>query len=637
MLRIEGLTYRIGPRTLFENAEAAINEGHRVGFVGRNGAGKTTLLNMIMGSIVPDTGVIDYPNRWRIGITRQEAPSGSQSLVDTVMAADRELVKLNKEADTATDPNRIAEIHTRLHEKEAHRAQSRASRLLAGLGFSEAEMQRPCDEFSGGWRMRVALAGLLFTQPDLLLLDEPTNHLDLEACLWLEDYLKRYQGTILIVSHDRGLLNRVVNQILHLDDTGLKLYTGGYDRFEVSFRAQLERIASERARQEAQRAHIQKFVDKFRYKATKARQAQSRIKMLERMEPLPERGAEGSVAFTFPNPKALAPPLYSIDDASIGYDGVAILNKVSFRLDLDDRVALLGANGNGKSTLIKLLAGRLEAMSGHVVKSGKLRVGYFAQHQTDELDFDVTPLVELSRRRPKDLDVKLRSHLGRFGFSQQRAETRIGDLSGGEKARLLFAMMSSDEPHILLLDEPTNHLDVVAREALVQAINAFEGAVVIVSHDPHVIELTADRLWLVDQGTVTPYDGDLDDYRKLLTKPAKNKDKSTKADEPVVPIVPDIPKKERRRLAAEKRNELAPLRKRVKRAEDKVIKLTAETERLQAALAVPELYEKGDTEAVKSLQVESGYAAKTLSDAEEAWLELQEELETAEAEAAAAI
>ena len=636
MLRIEGLTYRIGPRTLFENADAAINEGHRVGFVGRNGAGKTTLLNMIMGSILPDTGVIDYPKRWRIGITRQEAPSGSQSLVDTVMSADRELVKLNKEADTATDPNRIAEIHTRLHEKEAHRARSRASRLLAGLGFSEAEMQRPCDEFSGGWRMRVALAGLLFTQPDLLLLDEPTNHLDLEACLWLEDYLKRYRGTILIVSHDRGLLNRVVNQILHLDDTGLKLYTGGYDRFEVSFRAQLERIASERSRQEAQRAHIQKFVDKFRYKATKARQAQSRIKMLERMEPLPERGAEGSVAFTFPNPKALAPPLYSIDNASIGYDGTAILNKVSFRLDLDDRIALLGANGNGKSTLIKLLAGRLEAMSGHVVKSGKLRVGYFAQHQTDELDFDATPLIELSRRRPKDLDLKLRNHLGRFGFSQQRAETRTGDLSGGEKARLLFAMMSSDEPHILLLDEPTNHLDVVAREALIQAINAFEGAVVIVSHDPHVIELTADRLWLVDQGTVTPYDGDLDDYRKLLTKPAKNKDKVGKANEPVAPVVPDLPKKEQRRLAAEKRNGLAPLRKRVKRAEEKVIKLTSESERLQTALAAPELYEKGDTETVKSLQVESGYAAKTVADAEEAWLELQEELETAEVEAAAA-
>ena len=632
MLRIEGLTYRIGPRTLFDNADAAINEGHRVGFVGRNGAGKTTLLNIITGSIIPDTGIIDYPGRWRIGITRQEAPSGRQSLVDTVMSSDPELVKLNKEAETATDPNRIAEIHSRLHEKEAHRAHSRASRLLAGLGFSEVEMQRPCDEFSGGWRMRVALAGLLFTEPDLLLLDEPTNHLDLEACLWLEEYLKRYQGTILIVSHDRGLLNRVVNQILHLDDTGLKLYTGGYDRFEIGFRAQLERIASERAQQEAQRAHIQKFVDRFRYKATKARQAQSRLKMLERMKPLPERTEEGSVAFTFPDPKPLAPPLYSIDNASIGYETKMVLQKVSFRLDLDDRVALLGANGNGKSTLIKLLAGRLEASSGHVVKSKKLRVGYFAQHQTDELDFNATPLVELSRKRPKDLEVNLRRHLGRFGFSQQRADTRTGDLSGGEKARLLFAMMSSDEPHILLLDEPTNHLDVIAREALIQAINAFEGAVVIVSHDPHVIELTADRLWLVDQGTVTPYEGDLDDYRALLTKPAKRAPKERKPNEPTLPIVSETTKKEQRRLAAEKRNSLAPLRKQVKRAEEKVVTQTKELEKLQAALADPELYNSDDNKGLRSLQLEAGYAAKTLSEAEESWIELQEALEVAEAE-----
>ena len=632
MLRIEGLTYRIGPRTLFDNADAAINEGHRVGFVGRNGAGKTTLLNIITGSIIPDTGIIDYPSRWRIGITRQEAPSGRQSLVDTVMSSDPELVKLNKEAETATDPNRIAEIHSRLHEKEAHRAHSRASRLLAGLGFSEVEMQRPCDEFSGGWRMRVALAGLLFTEPDLLLLDEPTNHLDLEACLWLEEYLKRYQGTILIVSHDRGLLNRVVNQILHLDDTGLKLYTGGYDRFEIGFRAQLERIASERAQQEAQRAHIQKFVDRFRYKATKARQAQSRLKMLERMKPLPERTEEGSVAFTFPDPKPLAPPLYSIDNASIGYETKMVLQKVSFRLDLDDRVALLGANGNGKSTLIKLLAGRLEASSGHVVKSKKLRVGYFAQHQTDELDFNATPLVELSRKRPKDLEVNLRRHLGRFGFSQQRADTRTGDLSGGEKARLLFAMMSSDEPHILLLDEPTNHLDVIAREALIQAINAFEGAVVIVSHDPHVIELTADRLWLVDQGTVTPYEGDLDDYRALLTKLAKSTPKERKTNEPTLPIVSETTKKEQRRLAAEKRNSLAPLRKQVKRAEAKVVTQTKELEKLQAALADPELYNSDDNKGLRSLQLEAGYAAKTLSEAEESWIELQEALEVAEAE-----
>ncbi|MBK17259.1 MAG: glycosyl transferase family 1 [Rhodospirillaceae bacterium] len=624
MLRIEGLTYRIGPRTLFENADAAINEGHRVGFVGRNGAGKTTLLNMITGAIVADTGIIDYPQRWRIGITKQEAPDGEQNLIETVLASDRELAKLNREAETATDPNRIAEIHTRLHEKEAHRANSRAARILAGLGFSENEMQQPCSSFSGGWRMRVALAGLLFTQPDLLLLDEPTNHLDLEACLWLEEYLRRYQGTILIVSHDRGLLNRVVNQILHLDNAQLKIYAGGYDRFETNFRAQLERIAAERARQEAQRAHIQKFVDRFRYKATKARQAQSRLKMLEKMEPLPERGEDDSVAFAFPDPKKLPPPLYSIDNASVGYDGKAVLNRVSFRLDMDDRIALIGANGNGKSTLIKLLAGRLEALSGHLVKSNKLRIGYFAQHQTDELDLGATPLIELSRKRPKDLDVKLRSHLGRFGFSQERAETRIGDLSGGEKARLLFAIMSCDDPHILLLDEPTNHLDVVAREALVQAINAFEGAVVIVSHDPHVIELTADRLWLVDSGTVTAFDGDLDDYRKLIsTRDNNEKDDPKSATE--------TNKKEKRRIAAEKRNQLAPLRKRAKRAEENVKKLTEESEKLQAALADPKLYEQGDNEAAKNLQMEAGYAAKNLADAEEFWLESQEELDAAEA------
>ena len=323
---------------------------------------------------------------------------------------------------------------------------------------------------------------------------------------------------------------------------------------------------------------------------------------------------------------------YSIDNASIGYETKVVLQKVSFRLDLDDRVALLGANGNGKSTLIKLLAGRLEASSGHVVKSKKLRVGYFAQHQTDELDFDATPLVELSRKRPKDLELNLRRHLGRFGFSQQRADTRTGNLSGGEKARLLFAMMSSDEPHILLLDEPTNHLDVVAREALIQAINAFEGAVVIVSHDPHVIELTADRLWLVDQGTVTPYEGDLDDYRALLTKPAKSTPKERKTNEPTLPIISETTKKEQRRLAAEKRNGLAPLRKQAKRAEEKVVTQTKELERLQAALADPELYNSDKNKALRSLQVEAGYAAKTLSEAEEAWIELQEALEVAEAE-----
>ena len=628
MLRIEGLTYRIGPRTLFDDAETAINEGHRVGFVGRNGTGKTTLLNLIIGNLIPDTGSINYPQRWKIGVTKQEAPESSLNLIDTVKATDKELIQLNRESDTTTDPNRIAEIHSRLNEKEAHRAHSRAARILAGLGFSESEMQRPCKEFSGGWRMRVALAGLLFNKPDLLLLDEPTNHLDLEASLWLEDYLRRYQGTILVVSHDRGLLNRVVNQILHLDNAKLRLYTGDYDRFETNFRAQIQRIESERTRQEKQRVHIQKFIDRFRYKATKAKQAQSRLKMLERMEPLPERQQDGLVSFDFPNPKPLAPPLYSVDNASIGYDGKAVLNQVSFRLDIEDRIALIGANGNGKSTLIKLLAGRLEAISGNIVHSKKLRVGYFAQHQTDELDFEATPLIAISRKRPKDLQVKLRAHLGRFGFTQERADTQIRNLSGGEKARLLFAIMSCDDPHILLLDEPTNHLDVIAREALIQAINTFEGAVIIVSHDHHVIELTADRLWLVDQGTVLPYEGDLNEYRTFLTKGSESK--VTKPEQ--VPAIRETGKKERRRLSAEKRNQLAPLRKSLKHAEDTVTKLAAEVKEIQAALADPDLYEQKDNNTIKSLQIKAGYAAKSLADAEEAWIEIQVNLEKAEAD-----
>ncbi len=626
MLRIERLTYRIGPRILFENSEVAINEGQRVGFVGRNGAGKTTLLNLIKGSLTPDTGTINFPHRWQIGITEQEVPESSLNLIDTVMSADKELTRLEKESKTATDPNRIAEIHSRLYEKEAHRAHSKAARILSGLGFSESEIQRPCKEFSGGWRMRVALAGLLFTKPDLLLLDEPSNHLDLEASLWLEEYLRRYEGTILVVSHDRGLLNRVVDQILHLDNAKLKLYSGGYDQFETNFRARIHRVEAERQRQEAQRAHIQKFIDRFRYKATKARQAQSRLKLLEKMQPLPKQHDHDLIAFDFPSPKPLPPPLYSVDNASIGYDGKAVLKEVSFRLDMEDRIALIGANGNGKSTLIKFLAGRLEAISGHFNHSKKIRVGYFAQHQTEELNFEATPLIEISHKCPKDLEVKLRAHLGRFGFSQERADTKIKNLSGGEKARLLFAMMCCDNPHILLLDEPTNHLDIIAREALIQAINSFEGAVVIVSHDPHVLELTADRLWLVNQGTVLPYDGDLNEYRTLLTKGGDKKVEKTEQQNK-----PKTEKKERRRLAAEQRNKLAPLKKQLHLAENAVMQLTSEVKELQKALANPDLYEQEESDKIKSLQIKAAYATKSLAEAEESWIKIQDSLEKAEA------
>tara|TARA_B100000676_G_scaffold311186_1_gene380145 strand:+ start:1914 stop:3806 length:1893 start_codon:yes stop_codon:yes gene_type:complete len=625
MLRIERLSYRIGPRILFENSEVAINEGQRVGFVGRNGVGKTTLLKLINGSLTPDTGTINFPHRWQIGITEQEVPESSLNLIDTVMSADKELTKLEKESKTATDPNRIAEIHSRLYEKEAHRAHSKAARILSGLGFSESEIGRPCKEFSGGWRMRVALAGLLFTNPDLLLLDEPSNHLDLEASLWLEEYLRRYEGTILVVSHDRGLLNRVVDQILHLDNAKLKLYSGGYDQFETNFRAQIHRVEAERQTQEAQRAHIQKFIDRFRYKATKARQAQSRLKLLEKMQPLPKQHDHDLIAFDFPSPKPLPPPLYSVDNASIGYDGKAVLKEVSFRLDMEDRIALIGANGNGKSTLMKFLAGRLEAISGHFNHSKKVRVGYFAQHQTEELNFEASPLIEISHKRPEDLEVKLRAHLGRFGFSQERADTKIKNLSGGEKARLLFAMMCCDNPHILLLDEPTNHLDIIAREALIQAINSFEGAVVIVSHDPHVLELTADRLWLVNQGTVLPYDGDLNEYRTSLTKGRDKKVEKTEQN------IPKTVKKERRRLAAEQRNKLAPLKKQLHLAENTVMQLTSEVKELQKALANPGIYEQEGNNKIKSLQIKAAYAAKSLAEAEDTWMKIQDNLEKAEA------
>ncbi len=627
MLRIENLTYRIGKRILFDNASVGINGGHRVGFVGRNGTGKTTLLRLITGQIEPDDGVIDMPPRWRVGVTRQEAPSGGQTLVEAVLAADRELQRLQHEAETATDPARIAEIHERLRERGAAGAPARAARILAGLGFDEAAQGRPLDEFSGGWRMRVMLASLLFTEPDLLLLDEPTNHLDLEATLWLEDYLRRYDGTVLIVSHDRDILNRVAQEILHLEHGKLTLYQGGYDRFERTRRMRLELDAKLRVRQEAQRAHIQSFVDRFRYKASKARQAQSRIKMLERLEPIAEHRDEAGVTFAFPDPEPVAPPLFGAQNVTIGYDGRPVLSRISLRLDEDDRVALLGANGNGKSTLIRLLAGRLAPMSGVVSAANKLRVGYFAQHQADELDLDATPIEELARRRPKDTPEQVRSQLARFGFSQERAETTVVNLSGGEKARLLFALMTSDKPHVLLLDEPTNHLDIDSRQALVQAINAFSGAVVIVSHDPHVVELTADRLWLVADGTVTSYDGDMTEYRALLSAGGSGRKAAT---EP--PGRETDSRKDQRRDAAAKRQALAPLRRELQNAERRVEKLGADKTKIETAMADPALY-RGDNARLVALQRELGEIARALSDAEDRWLELQERMDAAESAA----
>ncbi|MHA7062541.1 ABC-F family ATP-binding cassette domain-containing protein [Azospirillum argentinense] len=629
MLHINDLTFRYGGRVLFDRATAVVSKGHRVALVGRNGTGKSTLLKLIAGQLQTDAGAIGVPTGTKIGMVAQEAPSGATTLIDAVLAADTERTALLAEAETATDPMRIGEIHARLADIEAHSAPSRAAQVLSGLGFDADAQARPCSDFSGGWRMRVALAGVLFARPDLLLLDEPTNHLDLEATIWLEGYLKNYPHTILLVSHDRDLLNSVPTTTIHVDQGKLVTYAGNYDQFLKQRRANMERLQAMATKQEAKRKHMMAFVERFRYKATKARQAQSRLKALEKLETITLMEDDAEVVFNFPQPDEMAPPLIALDGVTIGYGDRAILRRVNLRIDMDDRIALLGANGNGKSTLVKLLAGRLEAMAGEVKRPTKLRVGYFAQHQQDELDLSLTPIQQTQRIMPLAPEEKVRAHLGRFGFQQSKAETRISDLSGGEKARLLLALMSRETPHILMLDEPTNHLDVDSREALIEAINGFEGAVILISHDPHLIELTADRLLLVADGTVQPYDGDLDDYRRFLLDRARAERAAAKGGETVDP---GSSRKDQRRAAAEARATLAPLKKKATDAESQVNKLTEEKRKIEAKLADPALY-SGPSDKLQKLQIDLGVVDKKLSAAEEAWLEHLEAYESAAAEA----
>jgi ATP-binding cassette subfamily F protein 3 len=545
--------------------------------------------------------------------------------LETVLAADTERTALLAEAETATDPHRIAEIHSRLTDIDAHSAEARAAEILAGLGFNDEAQRRPCSDFSGGWRMRVALGAVLFSRPELLLLDEPTNHLDLEATLWLEGFLKSYPHTILLVSHDRDLLNNVVDRIVHLHDRKFTMYTGGYDTFEETRRQRLALQSAMAAKQEAQRKHMMAFVERFRYKASKARQAQSRLKAIAKLEPIAAAAEERGIEFDFPEPIELPPPLMTLDQVAVGYEpGKPILRKLDLRLDPDDRIALLGANGNGKSTFVKLLAGKLDPMEGEIRRSQKIRVGYFAQHQTEELDVDATALIMMERAAPNLIPEKRRAHLGRFGFGADKINTAIGALSGGEKARLLLALMSWAAPNILLLDEPTNHLDIDSRQALVQAINDFKGAVVLISHDPHLIELCADRLWLVKGGTVRGYDGDLDDYRKMLLDDARaaargNADRN-RGNQPS--------RKEERRQAA---NERAQKRAQLKQAADKagvaVEKLTQALALIEKKLADPKLYEAAPAEAAE-WQKKHADVSQKLADAENTWLEAQAALES---------
>ncbi|MTH77416.1 ABC-F family ATP-binding cassette domain-containing protein [Paracoccus aestuariivivens] len=613
MLRIDDISYSIAGRPLLEQASASIPYGHKVGLVGPNGAGKTTLFKLIRGELTLDGGEISLPSRARIGGVAQESPGNEISVLDTVLAADTERAELLAESEHAIDPTRIGEIHARLADIDAWSAEARAASILKGLGFSTEDQARPTSDYSGGWRMRVALAGVLFSQPDLLLLDEPTNYLDLEGALWLESYLMRYPHTVVVISHDRDLLNRAVSHILHVEDRKLTLYTGGYDTFARTRAEKRALQAAEAKKQDARRAHLQSFVDRFRAKASKAVQAQARIKMLAKMEPITAPEEAKFHRFTFPQPDQLSPPIISMEDLAVGYDGRAVLRKLSLRIDQDDRIALLGRNGQGKSTLSKLLAERLDPQEGKIARSGKLRIGYFAQHQVDELDLDETPLDHVRRLRPGETPAKLRARLAGFGLMEAQAATKVGQLSGGQKARLSLLLATIDAPHLLILDEPTNHLDIESREALTEALNDYTGAVVLVSHDMHLLSLVADRLWLVDQGKVEPWQGDLDDYRRMLL--AGDDKPAAKPEEKPAPKRPS-------------RDKFIELRADLRKAEERIEKLTEMTKKLDAILADPATYE--DSLRAKQFGRKHAEAVEAMQRAESLWLLALERLEQAE-------
>ncbi len=614
MLRINDLNYAIQGRPLFEGASAVIPTGHKVGLIGRNGAGKTTLFNLIRGDIPSETGTITLPARARIGGVSQEVPGNEVSLLNTVLAADVERAELMAESETADDPHRIADIHTRLADIDAYSAEARASSILKGLGFDAEEQHMPCSAFSGGWRMRVALAAVLFSEPDYLLLDEPTNYLDLEGALWLEAYLVKYPHTVLIISHDRELLNRAVGAILHLENRQLTYYTGPYDQFVRQRKAQREVQAAAAKKQEAHRAHLQSFVDRFKAKASKAKQAQSRVKMLEKMETIRAPEDAARTVFSFPEPEELSPPIIATEGVSVGYDGKAILKNLNLRIDQDDRIALLGKNGQGKSTLAKLLSDRLQPMSGNMQTSRKLRIGFFAQHQVDELFIDETPIQHLRRERPDEGEARLRARLAGFGLGPDQAETEVGRLSGGQKARLSLLLATLPAPHLLILDEPTNHLDIESREALVEALTAYSGAVILISHDMHLLSMVADRLWLVKDGHVSVWQEDLEAYRKdLLTKDA-----------------PDKPKKAKAAPKRASRDAILALRADVRKCEERVAKLNEMRDKLAKKLADPALYDEDAGNRAEPWQRKYSEVMNALDRADDMWMKALEKLEKAE-------
>ncbi len=625
MLTINDLSLRIAGRLLLDHASLTLPAGTKAGLVGRNGTGKTTLFRAITGDLSSETGSVSIPKNTRIGQVAQEAPGTEEPLIEIVLKADKERAALLEEEKTATDPDRIAEIHIRLADIDAHSAESRAATILAGLGFDDEAQKRPASSFSGGWRMRVALAAVLFSEPDLLLLDEPTNYLDLEGTLWLENYVAKYPHTVLLISHDRDLLNRAVNSIVHLDQKKLTFWRGGYDQFERQLSEQRELQEKGRIKQEAHRKHLQSFIDRFRAKASKARQAQSRIKALEKMKPIGAVLDDTVRPFSFPEPvKTVASPIVALSGVDVGYaPGQPVLRKMTLRIDADDRIALLGANGNGKSTFAKLLAGRLKAGAGTMTVAPGLKVAIFAQHQLDDLRPEENAYEHVRRLMPEAPESKVRAKVANFGLATEKMNTAAKDLSGGEKARLLMGLAAFEGPNLFILDEPTNHLDIDSREALVHALNDFPGAVILISHDRHLLEATADRLWLVKDGAVHPYDGDLDDYKTLVTGVSANSREKREAEK--------ASKADRRREAAARRAALEPLAKEIRATEGLMERLRKRLDGIEDELANPALYEKDPVGATRLAKERSQLSAQ-LAGHEERWLTMSAEYEEGIAE-----
>jgi ATP-binding cassette subfamily F protein 3 len=625
MLTIDNLTYRIQGRVLMDGASARIPAGWKVGLIGRNGTGKSTLLRLIRESLTESDSAIRIGKAAKMGWVAQEVEASDRTLIEETLAADTERAQLMHAAETVTDPDELADIHERLMTTDAWSGESRAASILTGLGFSQADLSRACREFSGGWRMRAALAGVLFAEPDLLLLDEPTNYLDLEGAAWLESYLRTYPHTVLLVSHDRELLNSAVTHILALEHQKLTVHAGNYDSWQKKKAEQLALAQAQKAKQDKQKAHLQSFVDRFCAKASKATQAQSRLKMLEKMQDIVIPLEERTHPFEFPAPGELASPLFVLDNADLGYaPGQPVLRNVQLRVDNDDRIAIVGANGQGKSTLVKSIANRLNLLAGNRVAAPKVEIGYFSQDQLDELNEGENALDHVRRMRPQASDGQIRAIVANIGFNRDKAETKVEKLSGGEKVRLLLGLTALKKPHILILDEPTSHLDIDSREALIHALNDYEGAVLLITHDVYLAEATADRLWLVNDGRAAPYDGDLSDYRALVLAA----DKTRGGAPAIVPDEPSAPPPPPKRSESDIRRATVDIRKQISAAEREMEKHRDTIAKLDAKLADPSLYDRDPDEAVR-LGTARDKAQADLDKAEEAWLAASEAYETA--------